>query len=252
MIQREASPEPDIHLLPRGRPPSVKSQGAPPIPPRSRPSSTASNYPPIAPSLPALQVRGSGEAEGLEPLEEEEIEPGSFDLVAPAQVNQNVYSLEKRSEQLFSKEHLAVVFADPKLLLRFTNFLCACRQGSVPLMIYYFDALKALKALEYSNAVTEALTPLDGHDFTRKATAASANEMLKEKADTAFQALAQEDLPAFITHIWIQTVSASIKKRITGTLPAHLRDMSEGLAEVFCLTDPSQHDNPIVFASEGT
>lgn len=36
-----------------------------------------------------------------------------------------------------------------------------------------------------------------------------------------------------------------------GTLPPHLREASEGLAEVFCLTDPSRPDNPIVFASEG-
>lgn len=35
-----------------------------------------------------------------------------------------------------------------------------------------------------------------------------------------------------------------------GTLPPHLREQSEGLAEVFCLTDPSRSDNPIVFASE--
>lgn len=35
-----------------------------------------------------------------------------------------------------------------------------------------------------------------------------------------------------------------------GTLPPHLKEQSEGLAEVFCLTDPSRSDNPIVFASE--
>lgn len=28
--------------------------------------------------------------------------------------------------------------------------------------------------------------------------------------------------------------------------------LSEGLAETFCLTDPSRRDNPIIFASEGT
>lgn len=27
--------------------------------------------------------------------------------------------------------------------------------------------------------------------------------------------------------------------------------MSEGLAETFCLTDPSRRDNPIIFASDG-
>jgi len=33
-------------------------------------------------------------------------------------------------------------------------------------------------------------------------------------------------------------------------LAPHLREASEGLAEVFCLTDPSRADNPIVFVSE--
>ena len=35
-------------------------------------------------------------------------------------------------------------------------------------------------------------------------------------------------------------MSLSISRRITGTLAPHLRDASEGLAEVFCLTDPSR------------
>lgn len=45
-------------------------------------------------------------------------------------------------------------------------------------------------------------------------------------------------------------VSSSIKRRIMGTLTPDLRAQSEGLAEVFCLTDPSRQDNPIVFSSE--
>lgn len=42
-----------------------------------------------------------------------------------------------------------------------------------------------------------------------------------------------------------------VLKLYAGTLAPHLREASEGLAEVFCLTDPSRPDNPIVFASEG-
>jgi len=41
-------------------------------------------------------------------------------------------------------------------------------------------------------------------------------------------------------------VTVSIRHRIKG-LP---RPASEGLAEVFCLTDPSRPDNPIVFMTE--
>ena len=64
--------------------------------------------------------------------------------------------------------------------------------------------------------------------------------------------LQDQDLPAYITQMYIRVVSLSIAHRITGTLSPNLRDASEGLAEVFCLTDPSRPDNPIVFASEGS
>ncbi|KAK3359781.1 hypothetical protein B0T25DRAFT_109581 [Lasiosphaeria hispida] len=67
----------------------------------------------------------------------------------------------------------------------------------------------------------------------------------------ASEALVREELPAFITHTWIRIASVSIRKGTTGTLSAHPRQVSERLAEVFCLTDPSREDDPVVFASEG-
>jgi hypothetical protein len=119
------------------------------------------------------------------------------------------------------------------------------------LLIYYLDALKALRAIEYANAVAEALEHIEGHDFSKHRARPTVNAWVQEKADLAFAALVRDDLPAFVTHTFIQVVSVSIQRRICGTLPPHLREASEGLAEVFCLTDPSRLDNPIVFASEG-
>ena len=121
----------------------------------------------------------------------------------------------------------------------------------MPILIYYLDALKALKAIAYANAIAEGLDPIDGLDFTSEFAIHTDNSSLKEKASKAFQTMADNDLPAYITHIYIQVVSLSITKRITGTLSPYLREASEGLAEVFCLSDPSRPDNPIVFASEG-
>jgi hypothetical protein len=172
--------------------------------------------------------------------------------VAPVDTGIRQYSLENRSELLFSKEHLKIIFDDPSLLLRFTNFLSATRQSSIPILIYYLDAIKALRAISYSNAIAEALDPIAGFDFTSNFSAKTVNNELEEKARQAFDVLVQEDLPAFVTQTYIETVSLSIQRRITGTLPSHLREASEGLAEVFCLTDPSRPDNPIVFASERT
>lgn len=161
-----------------------------------------------------------------------------------------MFSLEARSEQLFSKQHLTAIFKDTPSLLRFTSFLSVARPKSLPVLIYYLDALKALRAINYANAVAEALDAIPGLEFTETQARPTVNGVLEEKAEQAFNILVRDDLPAFITHIFTQVVSVSISKRVTGTLPPLLREASEGLAEVFCLTDPSRKDNPIIFASE--
>jgi hypothetical protein len=126
------------------------------------------------------------------------------------------------------------------------------KPSSIPILVYYLDVLKALKAISYSNAILEALTPIPGYDFTDNIAYPTINKGPEERAEQAFQQMVQNDLPAYVTHVYIQTVSLSITRRIIGTLPPHLREASEGLAEAFCLTDLSQPDNLIVFALEGT
>ena len=200
------------------------------------------------PDLPPLQVQPTfDDADG--PITEDD--PGSFDLVAPSQGQKEVYSLEKRSQILFSREHLQVIFSDTALLFKFTSFLSAHRPKSVPVLVYYLDALKAIRALHYANAICDGLDPIDGFDFTSQRPTPSVNPSLEQKANSAFDVLVKEELPAYITHLYTQVVSLSISRRVTGSLAPHLQAASEGLAEVFCLTDPSRPDNPIVFASEG-
>lgn len=201
--------------------------------------------------LPPLQTQTFLEDSDLmQPIGAED-PAGSFDLVAPAEEGHQIFSLEARSEQLFSREHLEIIFADPTLLLRFTAFLSTHRPQSVPILIYYLDALKALKAIRYANAIAEALTAIPTYDFTTAPAEPTVNSALEAKAAESFDVLVREDLPAYITLMYIQVVSLSISRRITGTLAPHLREASEGLAEVFCVTDPSRADNPIVFVSEG-
>ena len=185
----------------------------------------------------------------MTPLNDDD--PRNFDLVTPTENQNRVYSLEHRSEQMFSRAHLQEIFADSNLLLRFTNFLSTHRRQSIPLLIYYLDALKALRAIKYANSVADSLDALKEYEFSQQPHQHTVNHVLEEKLRLAFDALVKDDLPAYITHTFIQVVSISIQRRITGTLPPHLREASEGLAEVFCLTDPSRPDNPIVFASEG-
>ena len=202
-------------------------------------------------ALPALQVQeGVVENDRLEPVLEDD--PGSFDLVPQAEGAGKGFQLENRSDAMFSREHLEEIFKDRTLLLQFTNFLSAHRPRSISILVYYLDALKALRAIMYANSLADSLETIDGYEFASEKANKTINLALEEKANQAFETLVRDDLPAYITYTFIQVVSLSIQRRITGTLAPHLRDSSEGLAEVFCLTDPSRPDNPIVFASEGT
>ena len=177
-------------------------------------------------------------------------DPRSFDLVEPGVAQERTYSLEARVDLLLSKEHLKAIFADAKLFLKFTTFLSKHRPNSIPLLIYYLDTTKALKAIEYSNAILDGLGAVSFADFTNVAPKHTTNASLEEKADRAFTILTQEDLPAYITHVFVDIISTSIRSKITGTMAPQLREASEGLAEVFCMSDMSKPDNPIVFSSE--
>jgi hypothetical protein len=218
------------------------------------PSKAPSIAPSVAPSiytLPPLQAPGpvEDEIDRLQPLMEDD--PANFDLVAaPAEEVDETYRLDDHAEQLLSREHLEAIFADRKTLLKFTGFLTSHRPQSIPVLLFYMDALKAIRAIKYANSVSRALHPVSGLDFTSAPPQTTQNDDLQKKADQAFDLLVREDLPPYVTWTWITIVSTSIQRRITGTLAPHLREASEGLAEVFCLTDPSRKDNPIVFASE--
>ena len=181
--------------------------------PPSRPSSQAAHGTPATSlDLPALQAQPA--LEEYEPLSGDL--QGSFDLVAKAQDGYEQFSLEKRSDQLFSREHLEIIFSNPSSLLKFTAFLSTHRPQSVPMLVYYLDALKALKAIRYANAIAEALSPISGQDFTNTLAASTRNKELEEKAYQAFTVLVDWDLPAYITQMYIHIVSSSISQRITG------------------------------------
>lgn len=187
---------------------------------------TTPSPPPQGLALPPLQAATAEYSDGLEPLCEEEVEPGSFDLVLPETEEPGLYSLEERSEFLFSAQHLRIIFDDFALYQRFATFMSTHRPKSIPLLVYYLDTVKALAAFRYANAISEAVEPLDAYDFTRNAATVpkAVNDSLERKADTAFEVLAQEDLPAFITSVWMEFVEISIRRRIVGSMPAHLKE----------------------------
>ena len=143
--------------------------------------------------LPALQNRTLLEpSDKMEPLTGDFSD--SYDLVAPPDDDHQTFSLESRSELLFSRQHLAKIFADSATLLRFTAFLSTHRPQAVPILIFYLDALKALKALGYANAVMGALRPIPGQIFSEAQCKPTQNTELEQKAAKAFQELTNSDV----------------------------------------------------------
>jgi hypothetical protein len=174
-----------------------------------------------------------------------------FDLAAPIKDGNSLHTLETLSDLLVAGDHLKNIFSDPSSLLDFTTFLSACRPKSIPMLMYYLDATEALKAVNYAITIADSLESIPGHEFTSVSTKTTMNSELEDKAEKAFNVLVREDLPGFVTQLYVQTVKSSMINRVMGPSAQPAGHDPEGMLEVFCLTDPSRPDNPIVFASQG-
>lgn len=175
-----------------------------------------------------------------------------FDL-RPPPPNKQVKLLDTLSEQLLSGDHLKVILRDPSFFLRFTAFLNRYRPHSAPVLVRYLEAQKAMKAVEYANLVAQSIKPLPS-DPPGQTTcqAASVDMRFEARAKKAFNQLVTEALPAYITQALVKVVTESMVREITGATIPVMQELVGGLAEVFCLSDPSVKDNPIIYASEGT
>ncbi|KAL8661136.1 MAG: hypothetical protein Q9202_005851 [Teloschistes flavicans] len=159
-------------------------------------------------------------------------------------------SLEARSELLFSRQHLELIFADKELAVRFGSFLRTYRPDSVPILGYYHDTVKALKTLKYAEAVVKSLETIPGLQFTSESNGVTMTWVLEDKANRVLDVLAKDDLPAFIAYVYVTIVDMALVERVTGKAEIVGNDFAVGLAEVFTISDPSRPDNPLVFASE--
>jgi hypothetical protein len=178
-------------------------------------------------------------------------EKSNFDLKPPPP-NRVTNTLDGLSDLLFSEGHLRIVLQDPVLFARFTAFLNRYKPHTAPTLIRYLDTQKAIKAVEYANAVAETIPSIpDDSQSMVPCAAALVDARFKERCRKSFEILVADVLPAFITNSLVKIVTESMIKEITGAQTPIMRDLLGGLAEVFCLTDPSLKDNPIVYASEG-
>lgn len=205
--------------------------------------------------LPLLQQTNPYEGtEEFNPLNED---GASYGLIAPFDGSEApLHKLERLMDVMFGAEHMLHILNSPRYLARFREFLYEERPRSISTLTYYLNAAKALKALEYVNALVRLSTDVpppavqtlqQGHDHV----GVTINKVLEQRVEDGLKALTAEELPAFTSRC-ITITSKIVEERVRGTLPMKFRDTSNALAEVFCLTDPSRPDNPIIFASEGT
>jgi len=149
--------------------------------------------------------------------------------------------IEALADRLFSIDHLKVILQSPAYFPRFQNFLTRYRPEVAQTLKRYLDVQKALAATKYANALAESLWP--------GLVAAVPDIEFERKLDTAFATLTNEALPGYITHRMSALVTEILVKEITGQSVPVMKGLVNGLAEVYCLTDPRIHDNPIIYAS---
>ena len=197
--------------------------------------------------LPSPTPMGRKEAQPKSDFEED---PHDYDLKPPPSRRQG-QSLDNLSERLFSADHLRVILGDPALFMRFTAFLNRYKSECGPILVQYLEAQKALKAVEYANALADAMKPLYGTKKNQQTcNVASVNTDFEQRSQKALETLVSEALPAYITLCFVKIVTETLVREITGTTLPMMRDLVGNLAEVFCLADPSQPDTPIIYASE--
>lgn len=202
--------------------------------------------------LPLLQQQNPFDgSEEFDPINEE---GASYDLIAPYEGGEApLHKLEKVADVMFSSDHMLTILNNSQYLAQFRDFLIEERPRSMATMIYYLNAKKASRALGYANALVRLSVdvPPPAVKVGEDSVGATTNKILEQRLEDALHALTSEELPAFITSRCISITSKIVAERVRGTLPMKFQGTSDALAEVFCLTDPSRPDNPIIFSSEG-
>lgn len=164
-------------------------------------------------------------------------------------------SIESLSEALFSAGHLHALLRHPQYLTQFTTFVGKYRPHYHAVILRYLETQKAIKAVEYANAIAESIEYPTGDEHgqtpeSRPSTAATLESAFAEAHSSSFQVLLNSALPMYITYKLVKMATECLVNEIAGRRTPMMTDLVGGLSEVFCLTDPNQDDNPIIYASE--
>lgn len=181
----------------------------------------------------------------------------AYDLRPPPPANSDA-NAESIASRLWSPEHLDVILQDSQHSQRFRSFLKSYHPHLAITLARYVEAQKALAAIRYANALADVVSSgkapgpqQPSQPPTTRSDAAVVDTQFQNFSRKALDELVTEALPAYITYCMMTVVTESLVKDITRTNAPYMRDLVQGLAEVYCMSDPNQPDNPLVFASEG-
>lgn len=174
-------------------------------------------------------------------------EQEGYDLKPPPP-NISDENVEALATRFFSNDHLDVIIRDQNAGPRFTQFLEQFRPQYSSSLRHYLQARKAATAVEYANAVATNIPASQGES---PFIAASMDATFDAKSREIAEELLEEALPAYLTHRLTTIATDTLVKTITGNNIPAMQDLIPNLAEVYCISDPSLADNPIVYASEG-
>jgi PAS domain S-box-containing protein len=172
----------------------------------------------------------------------------AYDLKAPPPSVSRL-NPEMLAERLFSSAHLNLILREYKLCASFTSYLNTYRPHLTPVFARHQATQKVKAAIEYANAVAENL-PATTHHSAPETCATIPEPKFEERAKRAVDELTNDALPGYITHRLVQVVTDCLVKEIMGNNAPVMTELVQGLAEVYCMTDPSLPDNPIVYASD--
>lgn len=138
-------------------------------------------------------------------------EPEFFDLQAPASTASHV-KVEDVMKRLFSREHLHFILGDHVLFCRFSSFLNRFKPQMVPTLIRYLEMRKAMKAIEYANAVARSIRWPSHTDYCKfsRVQAAATDVRFEDYATRELMLLCSEALPAFLTRSLVGVITGII------------------------------------------
>ncbi|KAK7528996.1 PAS domain-containing protein [Phyllosticta citriasiana] len=171
-----------------------------------------------------------------------------FDLMPPPP-NVTLTNAEVLSVRLFSTDHLNLIIHHQLFFSQFIAFLNEYRPNHAPTLIRYLETLKAAAAVDYANAIARQIIA-PGKRSSATLVAATLSNKFGSGSRRVAEQLVNEALPAYITFRLTNVVSELLVNEISGC-NGGTRNLVTGLAEAYCLADPSRPGNPIVYASEG-